>query len=149
MNAAVVPPAPRFLGGDDAAHGACAALRTALSALQRLLAPVLPFAAEEAWSWWNDGSVHISPWPEPVGSAGDATLLDPGLEVLALVRRAKTEAKASQRTKVAVARVRAPAEHHPAIRTVLADLREAGSIVELELSEADRVDCDVELVAET
>ena len=35
-----------------------AALRPALDALQRLLAPVLPFATEEAWSWWHDSSIH-------------------------------------------------------------------------------------------
>ena len=40
--------------GDDAATSARTALRTALDALQRLFAPILPFAAEEAWSWWHD-----------------------------------------------------------------------------------------------
>jgi valyl-tRNA synthetase len=135
--------------GDAAANGARAALRTALSALQRMLAPVLPFAAEEAWSWWHDTSVHIASWPEPVGSPGDPGLLDPALEVLALVRRAKTEAKASQRAKVAVAKVGAPAEQHSAITAVLDDLREAGSILELELTEAGAIECAVELADET
>ena len=47
--------------GGAAAASARDALRTALDVLQRLLAPTLPFAAEEAWSWWHDGSVHAAP----------------------------------------------------------------------------------------
>ena len=37
----------------------------------RLLAPTLPFAAEEAWSWSHDGSIHATTWP--VASGVDAT----------------------------------------------------------------------------
>ncbi len=42
-----------------------AALRQALDALLRLLAPTLPFATEEAWSWSHDASVHVERWPRP------------------------------------------------------------------------------------
>ena len=54
--------------GAAAAASARDALRTALDVLQRLLAPTLPFAAEEAWSWWHDGSVHAARWPETDGA---------------------------------------------------------------------------------
>ena len=50
--------------GDAAAASARHALRSALDVLQRLLAPTLPFAAEECWSWWHEDSVHAARWPE-------------------------------------------------------------------------------------
>src|SRR5690606_29773699 len=42
---------------------AVAALRLAIDVLLRLLAPVLPFATEEVWSWTHTGSVHTAAWP--------------------------------------------------------------------------------------
>jgi valyl-tRNA synthetase len=50
------------------AESARLALRSALSMLLRLLAPYLPYVAEEAWSWWHDDPVHTSPWPAGGGS---------------------------------------------------------------------------------
>jgi valyl-tRNA synthetase len=49
--------------GTGAAGSANAALVAALGVYQRLFAPYLPFAAEEAWSWWKSGSVHRAAWP--------------------------------------------------------------------------------------
>ena len=131
--------------GDDAATSARVALRTALEALQALFAPLLPFSTEEAWSWWHDSSVHVAPWPAPSGAGTDASALDPVLAVLALVRRAKTEAKASQRAKVARLTITAPAEMHPAIHAGAADLVDAGTIAEWTLVTGDELSADIEL----
>jgi valyl-tRNA synthetase len=135
--------------GEDAANSARAALLTALSAIQRLFAPILPFATEEAWRWWNDASVHIESWPHPTGTHGDASLIDPTLEVLALVRRAKTEAKVSQRAEVASLQVGAPRAMHEALSAGRDDLAEAGSILQILVQDADDLQCEIELVTST
>ncbi len=126
--------------GDTAAASASHALRTALDTLLRLLAPTLPFAAEEAWSWSHDGSIHIAPWPEAdLGRVGPSVLLDPISDVLASVRRAKTEAKVSQRAAVATLVVGGPADWLAAVEAARDDLTEALSVTTLTLDRADDV----------
>ena len=79
---------------------AVATLRETIEVLLLLFAPFLPFATEEVWSWTHDGSVHTAAWPEPTGSGGDLALLPLVSEALIGIRRAKTDAKASQKTDV-------------------------------------------------
>ena len=135
--------------GDAAAASARAALRAALDAILRLFAPVLPFATEEAWRWWHDGSVHVQPWPTATGSTGDPALLDVPLDALGLVRRTKTEAKVSQRAQVSSLRVTVPAAALGAFDAGRADLLEAGSIVHVEVVAGDALACEVELAPST
>ncbi|MDQ3738289.1 MAG: valine--tRNA ligase, partial [Actinomycetota bacterium] len=66
--------------GEVGASSARAALRLALDVQARLLAPILPFAAEESWSWSHDTSVHRAQWPTLSGLGGQADLLDPAIE---------------------------------------------------------------------
>jgi valyl-tRNA synthetase len=110
------------------ASSAHATLTTSLSVLQRLLAPYLPFAAEETWSWWRPGSIHRSTWPTAdelgPGDAGPATL-ELARQVLTAVRRHKADASVALRTPVARLTLTAPATSLAALRDALADLAAA------------------------
>ena len=115
-----------------------------VSPLLRLLAPFQPFATEEVWSWWRAGSVHTAAWPgaademaalPSVASASDAEVLPTVAQVLGGVRKAKSEAKVKQRTEVRSAVVTGPAEWLEKLRGGLADLKAAGNIAELTLTE--------------
>jgi valyl-tRNA synthetase len=132
---------------------AVAALRLALHTLQLLLAPVLPFVTEEAWSWWRAGSVHASRWPEagPLRAAtgverpGPLALGAAG-DVLGEVRRAKTLAGRSLRTEASRVAVADRPERLAVLAEAADDLRRAGRIAELALGPpADIATVTVEL----
>ncbi|HTN54733.1 MAG TPA: valine--tRNA ligase [Microbacterium sp.] len=118
---------------------AALALRLALSTLLRLLAPIVSFATEEAWSWFEEGSVHTASWPEPLGAEGDPAVLSVASAALIGIRRAKTEAKASQKTPVTSATISAPAAKADALRAAVDDLRAVGRIAQLTVVEADEL----------
>jgi valyl-tRNA synthetase len=117
---------------------AVGALRLALDTLVRLFAPVLPFVTEEVWSWWRDGSVHRSPWPEggplraATGVEGPSPLaLEAATAVLSEVRRAKTAARVSLRAPVRRVEVADEPGRLAVLSEVAADLRRAGTISDL------------------
>ena len=122
----------------DGADGASAraALQIALSALLRLFAPFLPFACEEAWSWWQEGSIHRTSWPErdELPAEGDPAVLAAASVVLGQVRRAKSEARRKLRTPVESAHVQAGSEFLSALAAAQQDLCDAGNILDLQLS---------------
>jgi len=133
--------------GDVGQASAALALRLALSTLLRLLAPVLAFATEEAWSWFEEGSIHTAAWPEPLELAGDPNVLTAVSAALVGIRRAKTEAKASQKTPVAHVTIAGPADVIAAIRLAEGDLKAVGRIAEVSYAEADELTVsDIELV---
>jgi valyl-tRNA synthetase len=121
--------------GEAARASAEAALGAALSVLLRLLAPFLPYVTEEVWSWWQEGSIHLAPWPEPLnrpGEPGDPLPLEVAGQVLSAVRGAKTRARRPMRSPVARVAVRDVPSRLAALGLAEADLRSAGAIAILE-----------------
>jgi valyl-tRNA synthetase len=116
---------------------AVTALRAALDLILRLFAPFLPFVTETVWAWWQPGSVHHQPWPQPAGISGDVGISDAASEIVSRVRRAKTEAKASQRAIVESCVVTAPAEFAAALEHARGDVMGSGSIQNLTISVGD------------
>jgi valyl-tRNA synthetase len=128
--------------GDEPARSARATLAEALSVQLRLFAPFLPFVTEEVWSWWQEGSVHRSAWPDAdqlaeLAAGGDAGVLADTSVVLGALRKAKSEAKTSMRTEVRTATVTGPAEALDRVRLATEDLRATGRVGELTFSPSD------------
>jgi len=122
----------RAYAGDGSATRS---LREAIDVLLRLLAPVLPFATEEVWRWTHDGSIHLAPWPEVRGAGATLGLLPAVSEALIGIRRAKTDAKASQKTDVLSATLTGPAF----LVEAADDLKAVGRIAELTFVEATEI----------
>ncbi|MEI3866841.1 valine--tRNA ligase [Microbacterium sp. CCNWLW134] len=114
---------------------AALALRQALSALLRLFAPVLSFATEEAWSWFNVGSVHLADWPRSQAVDGDPHVLTAVGSALIGIRRAKTEAKVSQKTPVAELTIQAPSEISERLRLAEDDLKAVGRVAQIQYAD--------------
>ena len=136
--------------GDEAAASARATLRLSLDVVLRLFAPVLPYVTEEVWSWTHDGSVHRAAWPTvaELPEGGDPAVLAAVGSALAVVRKAKSEAKVGMRAEVPTATIVGPAATLEHVRAGEADLRAAGRLTgALDYAEGEEVGArDLELV---
>ena len=131
-----------YTGEGAARTSAITALRQALEVMLRLLAPVIPFATEEVWSWTHDESIHRSPWPSRdefelgASDTDHSGLLDLASEALIVLRRSKTDQKVAQKTPVRSATLRAPAQ----LQQASADVKAVGKIEQLTWAEGDTIE---------
>jgi valyl-tRNA synthetase len=158
-----------------AAASAVTALRCALSVLLRLFAPVLPFVTEEAWSWWQEGSIHRAAWPDvtelPDNSAEaaassdragaaassasaialaaqrvDGAGLGAAAAAIGAIRKAKSEARLPQKAGVARFIASGPQSDIDALALVVADVVAAGHVADVQLCTADGADMRYEVI---
>ncbi len=142
--------------GRPSAH---ATLARALDTLLRLFAPFLPFATEEVWSWWRDGSIHRTAWPTPgplrhdAGGEADPDVLTVAGAALTELRRPKTEAKRSLKTRIERATFTVGDDDEARLRAAMGDLLDSGNIGEFvviagPVTEGVRIKVEVELETE-
>ena len=125
--------------GAGPAASANRALTTALSTIQRLFAPFMPYVTEEVWSWWREGSIHRASWPnrEELETGGNPELLEVTGEVLSEIRRKKSDAKVSLRAEVSSVRIRDNKPRLDLLGRAEGDLRAAGNIATIEFEEGE------------
>lgn len=143
-------------------------LLASIRIMLRLIAPFLPFVAEEVWSWFNSDSVHLNPWPAPddilheitksaeelfstsdvIMKVGDQALLQETSEILARIRKQKSEAKRSMKTRVDRLELRGRKSDLERISTALSDLCDAGVVADCSLKEEDLDKIEIQAVLE-
>jgi valyl-tRNA synthetase len=123
--------------GDVARDSGRRALTLAVETLLKLFAPHMPFVTEEIWSWWKDGSVHRASWPSgdalraEAGDIADESVYDVASEVLAEIRRFKSDSNISLGAPVGKVVVRDTGERLNVFHQSLPDVRDAGKVGEL------------------
>ncbi|MEZ5322122.1 MAG: valine--tRNA ligase [Microthrixaceae bacterium] len=132
----------RAYGDGPAATSATNALARALSTLQRLFAPFLPFSTEEVWSWWMEGSIHLAAWPDAVtlreaAGSWNPFVMSVASDVLRELRRAKSEAKRNMKAPIDLATVVDEQERREALARIAHDVRDAGRVNELDIVDGD------------
>lgn len=119
----------RAYAGESSALGT---LRTALDIVLRLFAPVVPYVTEEIWhSLHPDApSIHRAPWPtaDELAAAEEAALFETVVEVLAQIRKTKSEAKVSIKFPVKRLEVRGPQHRLDLLHQCIDDLLATGNV---------------------
>jgi len=126
----------------EAQASAVLALRIALHTQLRLLAPFIPFATEEAWSWWQDGSIHRSTWPQSseldnFTQGQSASMLNTASEALMGVRKAKSDQQLSMKADITSLTINAPEAKLNELKQIEADLSSVGKIEKISFEAGD------------
>lgn len=139
--------------GETRANAAHQTLAITLSAVLRLFAPILPFVTEEIWSWWQEGSIHRANWPtaeelEVTAADGNPEAYEIASDVLAQIRKAKSQAKRRLNSEVELAKVHDTAARLDLLASVQSDVCDAGRIQELQTHNAPQFNVETTLAPE-
>ena len=121
---------------------AVSALRIALLSITKILAPFIPFAAEEAWSWWQEGSVHRASWPAPdeldaFTDSQTPNLLSLASQALIGIRKAKSDEKLSMKAEISSLTIEANESDIEALKLIESDLKSVGKIDQISYKVSD------------
>jgi valyl-tRNA synthetase len=139
---------------------ACATLRLIHRAIVRLLAPFVPYIAEEVWHWayaqdpGMHDSVHRSPWPSPGEFSAIPAPRHPRayavtVTVLEAVRRAKADVSLSMAAPVPCVILTGARENLDAINSVLDDIQRMLKIDAVECKEGPSGETLLQVETET
>ena len=109
----------------------------------KLFAPIMPFITEEIYHLYfkqfeKEKSIHITNWPEYNESLIDEEAEEAGdlaVEIIAEVRKHKSENKMSLKEELEKLTVECTKEQQKAINKILEDLKQVGKIKEIEFKE--------------
>jgi len=126
----------------EAQASAVLALRIALHIQLRLLAPFIPFATEEAWNWWQEGSIHRTSWPlaselEGFTQGQSASMLKTASDALMGVRKAKSDQQLSMKAEITSLTISAPEDKLQELKQLESDLRSVGKIEKISFVAGD------------
>ena len=126
----------------EAQASAVLALRIALHTQLRLLAPFIPFATEEAWSWWQEGSIHRTTWPlaselEGFTQGQSASMLKTASDALMGVRKAKSDQQLSMKAEITSLTISASEDKLQELKQLESDLRSVGKIEKISFVAGD------------
>jgi valyl-tRNA synthetase len=131
----------RAYAGDPSALGT---LRNALGVVLRLFAPIVPFITEQIWNSNRETpeSIHVAPWPAgaELPEGNDDGCFDAAVQVLAQIRKAKSEARVSLRVPVRFATVTGPASLLGLLEEVREDVATTVNVETFELREDPSAD---------
>ncbi len=140
--------------GGAARESARYTLELALTTYLKLFAPFMPYVTEEVWSWWQEGSIHRSVWPEAGElrtAAGDvdSKVAAVAADALREIRRVKSNAKVRLSTPVVTATVTDTGERLALLEAVAEDVADAGRCRELLTAVGPELSVTAELETET
>ena len=126
----------------EAQASAVLALRISLHTQLRLLAPFIPFATEEAWNWWQEGSIHRTTWPlaselEGFTQSQSASMLKTASDALVGVRKAKSDQQLSMKAEITSLTISAPEDKLQELKQLESDLRSVGKIEKISFVAGD------------
>ena len=126
----------------EAQASAVLALRVSLHTQLRLLAPFIPFATEEAWSWWQEGSIHRTTWPlaselEGFTQGQSASMLKTASDALMGVRKAKSDQQLSMKAEITSLTISASEEILRELKQLESDMRSVGKIEKISFVAGD------------